>query len=174
MRIIDLHLQGVGPFKTEHLEFITEKDDLEKPPVTIITGENGTGKTIVLDAIRGLMFGAFDYVGRDIFNGQDVDLNVNVEFSNEELNIDFKEFHTGHSPRRFTTTQTIFNQFFNSKTPNWIANYWDSKLGRGTFEIKNLSRPDILNPLKGALNGSINNADITAIMVFFEYLERVF
>ena len=57
MKIKNLSLKNIGPFLDAQLDFIT--DENQKPPVIIITGENGTGKTIVLDAIRGLLLGRF-------------------------------------------------------------------------------------------------------------------
>ena len=41
-----------GPFDEAHIEFSEVSDP--SPGVTLLTGRNGTGKTIVLDAIRGL------------------------------------------------------------------------------------------------------------------------
>lgn len=54
MRLLNLELKNIGPFKSAELDFIGD-GNVEKPPVTIITGENGTGKTIILDAIRGVL-----------------------------------------------------------------------------------------------------------------------
>lgn len=55
LRLVSLAMENIGPFDTGEIEFATGGDGA--PAVTILTGENGTGKTIVLDAIRG-MFGA--------------------------------------------------------------------------------------------------------------------
>jgi DNA repair exonuclease SbcCD ATPase subunit len=54
MHLFDLQLKNVGPFKKASVTFIDAKNDQKRPPVTIITGENGTGKTIILDAIRSV------------------------------------------------------------------------------------------------------------------------
>lgn len=45
--------KDIGPFNNGHLDFTNENGQYS--PVTIITGENGTGKTIILDAIRTLL-----------------------------------------------------------------------------------------------------------------------
>ncbi len=58
MRILSLSLENIGPFDKAELEFIADSER-DKAPVTLITGENGAGKSIILDAIRG-MFGV-DY-----------------------------------------------------------------------------------------------------------------
>lgn len=51
MRLLSLTLENIGPFDTAELSFLDGPED--EVPVTFITGENGTGKSIVLDAIRG-------------------------------------------------------------------------------------------------------------------------
>ncbi len=52
MRLLSLSLKNIGPFKSESIVFIKEENNFSKPPITIITGENGSGKTIIIDAIR--------------------------------------------------------------------------------------------------------------------------
>ncbi|NJL58426.1 MAG: AAA family ATPase [Desulfobacteraceae bacterium] len=54
MKIKSLSLRSIGPFIEADMEFFDDSD--EKPPIVLISGENGTGKSIILDAIRG-MFG---------------------------------------------------------------------------------------------------------------------
>lgn len=65
MRLNELTLKNIGPFRDVWMEFPTERDSDGKLPVTIITGENGTGKTIILDAIRGILKGIHK-IERDI------------------------------------------------------------------------------------------------------------
>ena len=45
MNIKDLTLKNVGPFKEMHLEFPCTPNASGKLPVTLITGENGTGNS---------------------------------------------------------------------------------------------------------------------------------
>ena len=45
MNIKDLTLKNVGPFKEMHLEFPCTSNASGKLPVTLITGENGTGNS---------------------------------------------------------------------------------------------------------------------------------
>lgn len=65
MILKELYLENIGPFKQAKLEFPTEKDSEGRLPVTIITGENGTGKTMILDAIRALLLGESGILERD-------------------------------------------------------------------------------------------------------------
>ena len=57
MKINSLRLKNIGPFIDAKIDFVGNHS---KPPITIITGENGTGKTIVLDAIRKMILGLND------------------------------------------------------------------------------------------------------------------
>ena len=62
MRINSLQLHNIGPFIDAKIDFI---ENNQKPPITIITGENGTGKTIILDTIRKMFL-------KDYENGRDI------------------------------------------------------------------------------------------------------
>jgi DNA sulfur modification protein DndD len=70
MRLFDLQLKNIGPFEEASLTFIDAKNDQKRPPVIIITGENGTGKTIILDAIRAVLLGRWGDINRDIVREQ--------------------------------------------------------------------------------------------------------
>ena len=57
MRIFNLELKNIGPFKSAACTFRDEDD--EGGNVTIITGLNGTGKSVIIDAIRSLLLGPY-------------------------------------------------------------------------------------------------------------------
>ena len=59
MNIKDLTLKNVGPFKEMHLDFPCTPNASGKLPVTLITGENGTGKSIIIDSLRMLFKGVW-------------------------------------------------------------------------------------------------------------------
>src|SRR5689334_12101054 len=64
LRLLSLSMENIGPFDKAEIQFATGDDGA--PPVTILTGENGTGKTIVLDAIRGMFGGTYARLERPI------------------------------------------------------------------------------------------------------------
>jgi ABC-type transport system involved in cytochrome c biogenesis ATPase subunit len=63
MRIKKLSLQNIGPFIEADLDFTNDEDTASQ--VVLITGENGTGKSIILDAIRGMFGPNFARLERD-------------------------------------------------------------------------------------------------------------
>ncbi|RLC09353.1 MAG: hypothetical protein DRI57_22275 [Deltaproteobacteria bacterium] len=79
MRLLNLEFKNIGPFIKGNINFISEEDNTQNPPVTIITGEDGTGKTIILDAIRGLLFGNVYSLERNIIRDTN-DFSVSLEF----------------------------------------------------------------------------------------------
>ena len=52
MKLLNLHIKNIGPFKEASLDFATEFRKGKAEPVTIITGINGAGKSILIDDIR--------------------------------------------------------------------------------------------------------------------------
>ena len=69
MNIKDLTLKNVGPFKEKHLDFPCTPNARGKFPVTLITGENGTGKSIILDSLCMLFKGLWG-IDRNIIADQ--------------------------------------------------------------------------------------------------------
>lgn len=58
MKINQLYVKNIGPFKEATLEFpVVEDKKTGEVPVTIITGVNGSGKSIIIDAIRAILSG---------------------------------------------------------------------------------------------------------------------
>ncbi len=170
MRIQYLDIKNIGPFREGHIDFITENDSLEKPPVTIITGENGTGKTIILDAIRGLLYGLYVGIERNIVNNSsDFALRALVNVVGV---IDSNKTYS-HHPNAFMTNQNEFSEKFTTKNKEnqWVADYWTSKLATDKFDIKNLTAPNPENYLTGALSGIHQNVEVTQLITYFDYLK---
>ena len=118
MRLHKLQLKNIGPFKQGELNFITEKDNSDKPPIIIITGENGTGKTIILDAIRSMLFGQYGYLSRNIIRNDNffiVKLTIDEKYPQKQIlggvsEIINRKFET--NPFRFSTNNNNFNHYF--------------------------------------------------------------
>lgn len=67
MKIKKLILKNIGPFDNAEINF-EDGNETSTNPVTILTGENGTGKSIILDAIRALLLGENSAIERRLFN----------------------------------------------------------------------------------------------------------
>ncbi len=187
MRVNYLSLKNIGPFIEADIDFAA--DIKGRPPVTLITGENGTGKSIILDAIRGMFGDSFAKVERDIQRRQrtgkveiiiDMSLaGLEVEPKNE-LHLKTEKFdkngvwsklvnQTGRfgNPLRETPYQV---QNERATAPNWVVDYWPSMLAGGSYEIKSLTRPQHELYLMGALQGARKKADITQLICHFDYM----
>lgn len=174
MRIRDLKVKNIGPFLDSSIEFISGEDQLENPPVIIITGENGTGKSIILDAIRSLFIGVFDKVEREITSSTDFFIGANIVINkNKRIELKSNSKQEGGS---FLTNDMEFNKIFRSQfqpnyKKNFILEYWTSKLSNDRFDITNIQTLGTNDYLDKALTGIHNNVDLTKIISFFDYLK---
>lgn len=171
MKLLDLHLKNIGPFLDDRIEFATFENS--KKQVTILTGENGTGKTIILDAIRGLLMGNSNYgitkrkiTSKDIFL-----LSTNITYNDINVFIESKS-HNEYYKSSFNTSTHLGQMFTdNTKSKNniFIINYWTSQNDNQPFNIASL---DFLKPeeyLINSLDGIQKNAETTKIITFFDY-----
>lgn len=175
MKLLNLHLKNIGPFLNDTIEFATTENS--KKQVTILTGENGTGKTIVLDAIRGLFLGEhnFDNSLKRKLNSQDkFNLELSGFINNKTFKIDSQNY-ANRFPLSLLSYNTgfassdIFYEENKAKGNIWIINYWTSQNDNTSFTISSL---DFLKPEKyliNALSGIQKNADTTKIITFFDY-----
>jgi predicted ATP-binding protein involved in virulence len=172
MRIHNLKLKNIGPFGEEELIFIPKNE--EKPPITIITGENGTGKTIILDAIRSLLTGKI--FGRNIIqNEEDFYIEADLEYEGKIENNKSEVFQKGNNVFYYkqgkNTMPFAWGKYHdNNYFPPYILAYWDSTLAKDSFEIKNLATPNFKNYLKDSLSGNHKNVDIVQLICYFDYL----
>lgn len=166
MRLLKLDIKDIGPFNEGHLFFTDENGQYN--PVTIITGENGTGKTIILDAIRTILMG--NIKTRDIFRSKD-DSIINGTFIIEDKTV------IGHRKKKdgnFIYANKHISNLFN--IPNtggdkWIANYWTSQTKNDAFEISSLVSIKPEEYLRNALDGIQSNVEVTALITYFDYLK---
>lgn len=174
MRLHNLILENIGPIKKAELEFISDASQLEFPPVICITGENGTGKSIILDAIRGLFKGRFSQVERDITSSNRFLIKTKLEINNSKVFFSSNsKYPRGHE---LDTNNIEINKMFHSQfephfKKNFIFDYWTSKLSNDNFRINSITSVDAKKYLDDSLSGIHKNVDLTKIISFFDYLK---
>lgn len=178
MRIRSLHLENIGPFVEADLEFMTDED--EKPPVVLITGENGTGKSILLDAIRGVFGHEYSLFERDIRrHGSEsaAKLGGTLEIEDKVYHLESWQFRETLADMRQTPAnghQQISNTpgwvKAGGEVPNWVVDYWPSASISGPYSITTLTVPDHKSVLLNALSSDKKRADITQLICHFDYL----
>lgn len=172
MRIKNLILKNIGPFKEANLDFFSDATELENPPVICITGENGTGKSILIDSIRAILNGRFTkVVERDIKSSKVFSIDSNFYINDKYVNIKSNSNH-GES---FETNNSEINKLFRSTltcqyNKDFIFDYWTSKLSNDTFSISNITALKAESYLDTTLSGIHRNVELTKAISFFDYL----
>ena len=179
LRLVSLAMENIGPFDKAEVEFATGDDGA--PAVTILTGENGTGKTIVLDAIRGMFGPNYATLERNIWR-QDVPFHVHLGFVEAGLRRGLQSRgESGASELlRYSAGRSEIAAVFadfpkevalgTKPNPAWVVDYWRSVLATDEFSIRSLQVPEHRKYLLGSLQGTYKNQDVTALLCHFDYL----
>lgn len=172
MKIEKLHIKNIGPFKEAIIEFATEYNEVTgEQPVTIITGMNGAGKSIVIDAIRAALSG--HQLERDIV--------ADINYFSIEMNV----ILNGNT--QWLSTSTLQNGYiqgvdYNIRRPlvigydvpgpvnNWVIDYWSSKSPSDSFKIANMTTIQHEKALMGVMLGNKSNLDLINFICHIDYL----
>jgi len=171
MKIKNLILKNIGPFENAEINFEGNLEDSN--PVIIFTGENGTGKSIIVDAIRVLLLGSTQKIERQIHSNENFFMSLNIELPDkQDLTI------TSNSINRYGNYETNsyeFNKIFSSNKSsyedNFIINYWSSKLSNESFKISHIQAPEMNSIFENSLSGVHGNSEVTKLITFFDYLK---
>lgn len=172
MRVTKLSLKNIGPFKDAHLEFLTDADTTGS--VTLITGENGTGKSIILDAIRGMFGERYCYrLERNIVRvGHEPRIEISLKVEGQSLDFFSKEFKDNNGliiPSNHKLWEVV-DQIKNGVYPNWVVDFWRSSLATDSFNIQNLVTQKHTDFLNNSLQGIHYNVKVTELICYFDYL----
>lgn len=172
MKIEKLHIKNIGPFKEAIIEFATEYNEVTgEQPVTIITGMNGAGKSIVIDAIRAALSG--QQLERDIV--------ADINYFSIEMNV----ILNGNT--QWLSTSTLQNGHIQNVDPNiwkplvigydvpgpvnnWVIDYWSSKSPSDSFKITNMTTIQHEKALMGVMLGNKSNLDLINFICHIDYL----
>lgn len=173
MKIERLYIKNIGPFKEATLEFPTQKNvETGEEPVTIITGVNGAGKSIIIDAIRAALSG--QKLERQIVaNEKDFKIEMSLNYTGS---FQTKETHTFNSGSIQTIDWTGLGQYFlqgyeiPGKVYDWVIDYWSSKLPTDSFTLKTMSGIDNASVIANVLLGKKSNVELTNFICQIDYL----
>lgn len=176
MRILELGLKNVGPFDEARVEFLPRERATE-PGVTLLTGMNGTGKTILLDAIRFFFGRPYRRLERDIDRpGEPFELDVTHSFHADDAT-DIVQ-HTVTLDESHSSVSGVDDELWNLpdyvaqgvRPPPWIVDFWKSQLATDAYQIKALETVKHRGLYQGALQGKVSNAAVTQLLCHLDYL----
>ena len=173
MKIERLYIKNIGPFKEATLEFPTQQNrKTGEEPVTIITGRNGAGKSIVIDAIRAALCGTG--IERNIVaNSDDFKIEMSLNYDGSFKNLATTKFSNGVIQwLDWNNLATYFLQGYKlpGKVYNWVVDYWSSKLPTDGFSLKTMTGIKNELVLAGVLKGKKTNVELTNFICQIDYL----
>lgn len=174
MRIESLHIRNVGPFKEATVDFATLANiNTEEHPITIITGMNGAGKSIVIDSIRATL--SAQVLERNIVaDDKDFCVEIDAEYDGTGVkHLSVSQMRDGHFVSvDYQNLNRLFKHGYDmpEKVYNWVADYWSSRLPSDSFQIKNMVSIEHNNVLKDSMLGKKSNVALTNFICQVDYL----
>ena len=174
MRIDSLRIKNIGPFNEASVEFATVANlESGEQPITIITGMNGAGKSIVIDSIRAIL--SCQELERNIVaDDKDFCVDVELEYDGTGMkHLSVSKLQSGHF--QFVDYQNLHRLFSQGyKMPErvyeWVADYWSSKLPSDSFQIKNMVSIEHSKVLRDSMLGKKSNIALTNFICQVDYL----
>ena len=170
MKFLNLKLKNIGPFRDVTLSF--EKEDGEVYPVVILTGENGTGKSIALDAIRTVLRGLYG-IERDIISDRgDFLIDLEIEDGEKKKHNTANILGDNGEPWGDNDYSNYFQtELSKERKVNWVIDYWSPDLSTDTFDVSTISSININQALTGCLNKTSSNVNLTRFISSIDYLK---
>lgn len=173
MKIENLHIKNIGPFKEAVIEFATEYNEATgEQPVTIITGMNGAGKSIVIDAIRAALSG--QELERDIVaDTNNFSIEMDVVLNGSTTHLSTSTLLNGHI--RGVDNANIgraltYGYSIPGPVNHWVIDYWSSKSPSDSFKIANMTNIQHEKALMGVMLGKKSNLDLINFICHIDYL----
>lgn len=173
MKIKNLHIKNIGPFKEAVIEFATKYNETtSEQPVTIITGMNGAGKSIVIDAIRAALSG--QQLERDIVaDATHFSIEMDVTVNGNIRHLSTSTLQNGHIQGVDYINigkPLVFGYDVPRPVNNWVIDYWSSKSPSDSFMISNMTNISHEKALVGVMLGKKSNLDLINFICHIDYL----
>ncbi|MFT3769237.1 MAG: AAA family ATPase [Minicystis sp.] len=171
LSLLELSLKNIGPFDSANVRFLDDVDG-DEVPVTIITGENGAGKSILIDAIRGMFGERFAELERPLWRpGTPFEVQLSVVRNGSRYNISSTTPGKGNSFNTVDSGSFVLPQGVkHAHDPSWIVDFWRSNLATDSYAIHALSPQNHKAFLARALQGQYQNANVTRLLCYFDYM----
>lgn len=181
MKLLNLHIKNIGPFKEASLDFATEFRKGKAEPVTIITGINGAGKSILIDAIRAAFCG-MSILERDIV-ADEKDYQIKMEYEeNGEKEHYFTSSLDADHPLVLNSSMEVIDSAIckalrdgydeSDEVRPWVVDFWSAKTPTGSFQINNMMNINHREVLKNAMSGVKSNIDLVNFICQVDYLRN--
>lgn len=171
MYIKNLRLHNIGPFRDARLSFSTPGGGAHQP-VTVITGTNGAGKSIIIDAIRTALCG--QRIERDIVaDSHDFSIGVDAIIDGAEQSLSTSRLSGGNVMEAdwANIARYLTVGYEPGDTPRrWVVDYWSSRLPTDAFRIDTIRNIDHRKTLAGVLQGKKSNIDLVNFICYADYL----
>ena len=181
MKLLNLHIKNIGPFKEASLDFATEFRKGKAEPVTIITGINGAGKSILIDAIRAAFCG-MSILERDIVaDEKDFYIKMQLENNGNKEQHVYAPLHSVHSltipfkkQEKYPTINKVLRDGYEESDEvfPWVVDFWSAKTPSGSFQISNMMNINHREVLKNAMSGVKSNIDLVNFICQVDYLRN--
>ena len=169
MQLSYIKLKNIGPFKDISIPF--EKGNGTPYPVIIFTGENGTGKSIVIDSVRTVLRGLYGIEREIVSNETDFLIEIGLWDKQEGKIVSVSKYAHNGKPTGNDTYREWFNSAMTKDNKvDWVIDYWSPDLSADPFTIGNISSIQIQNALLGSLNKTTPNVDLSKFICSIDYI----
>ena len=172
MYLKELKIKNIGPFHEGKVDFAWENISDVTNPVTIITGMNGTGKSIIIDAIRAALSG--QPLERNIVaNTEDFFIEIEAVIEGKQHKLITSTYNSGHIKYADYTriAKALVYGYSDAEAVNpWIVDYWSSCIPTDGFNIDSIKAINHEKFLKDVMLGKKSNVDLTNFLCHVDYL----
>jgi predicted ATPase len=172
-----ISLENIGPFTSASLSLCHEEG--QPAPITLLTGQSGTGKTLVLDAVREALSWVFAAGGGvSLHDANTMRVLLRRGCSAGRVNLEAPPFRSGAYYMQTAQQRLARDVSFPPDAFAWagaikqrfVLDYWDTSLPTGSFSVSNFARRNHEQFQSNALSGRVEARSITDLICQFDYL----